>query len=120
MWLEGHTEPECVGEDEMTGSVESPEYLELPLCGVDPAGGSEEGGEEGDGLREYSCERRREDCSDTVTDALLPKQQGQTQEGERPCFSVFISLKKLFGGGGWRGVMMWLCINKLTFTPTFG
>ncbi|XP_014837942.1 PREDICTED: tumor necrosis factor receptor superfamily member 19 isoform X2 [Poecilia mexicana] len=81
MWLEGHAEPECEGADEMTGSVESPEYLELPLCGVDPAGGSEEGGEEGEGLREYSCERRGEDCSDTVTDALLPKQQGQTQEG---------------------------------------
>ncbi|XP_043975475.1 tumor necrosis factor receptor superfamily member 19-like isoform X3 [Gambusia affinis] len=84
MWLEGHTEPECVGEDEMTGSVGSPEYLELPLCGVDPAGGSEEGGEEREGLREYSCERRREDCSDTVTDALLPKQQGQTQEALCP------------------------------------
>lgn len=83
MWQEGHTEPECVGGDGMTGSVEPPEYAELPHCGVDPAEGSGEGGEEKEGLGGYSCERRRED---TVTDALLPKQQGQTQEGEQVFF----------------------------------
>ncbi|MEQ2205410.1 Tumor necrosis factor receptor superfamily member 19 [Xenoophorus captivus] len=81
MWLEGHTEPECVGDDGMTGSVEPPEYVELPYCRVNSAEGSEEGGEEGEGLREYSCGRRSEGCTDTVTDALLPKHQGQTQEG---------------------------------------
>lgn len=86
MWLEGHTKAGCVGDSVRTGSVELPEYFELPLRDVDPAEGGEEGGEEGEGLREHSCERRCEDCSDTMTDAHLPEERGKMQEGERARF----------------------------------
>ncbi|XP_036005584.1 tumor necrosis factor receptor superfamily member 19 isoform X1 [Fundulus heteroclitus] len=81
MWLAGHAEPECVGDHGMSGRVEPPGYVEHPHCGGDPVEGSEEGGEEGERLRELSKGRRSEECSDTLTDALLPEKQGKTQEG---------------------------------------
>ncbi|XP_035536153.1 tumor necrosis factor receptor superfamily member 19 [Morone saxatilis] len=74
MQLGGRPESVC---EEAAGMREPAECLGLPQCNAEPAGRLEVEEEEEDkeeGCRENSAERTRQSYSDTVTDALLPKQ----------------------------------------------
>ncbi|XP_008274145.1 tumor necrosis factor receptor superfamily member 19 isoform X2 [Stegastes partitus] len=87
MQLEGHPESVYEGAGGMRGSSEAAEYFRRSQCNAEPAERLEVEGEEeveedeGCRSKENSPEKSQQNCSETVTDALLPKQHALTQEG---------------------------------------
>ncbi|XP_076592065.1 tumor necrosis factor receptor superfamily member 19-like [Chaetodon auriga] len=86
--LGGRPESVCKEDGGTRAASEPAEGLGLPQCNAEPAGRpevveEEEDDEEEEGCRsrENSPERVRQSYSDTVTDALLPKQHSPGQEG---------------------------------------
>lgn len=83
MQLGGHPESVCKEAGGTRGSSEPAESFGLPQCNAEPAGrleaNEEDDQEEGEGCRsgENPPDRANQSYSDAVTDALLPKQEGE-------------------------------------------
>lgn len=85
MQLEGHPESVCEGAGGLRGGSEPAEDFGRSQRSAEPAERLEVEGEEEDeedeGSTENSPERSRGNCSEAVTEALLPKHHVLTQEG---------------------------------------
>lgn len=86
--LGGRPESACKEDGGMRAASEPAEGLAPPHCNAEPAGRPEVDEEEEDDEEEEGCrsrqnspERAGQSYSDTVTDALLPKQHSSSQEG---------------------------------------
>lgn len=87
--LGGRPESACKEDGGMRATSEPAEGLAPPHCNAEPAGRPEVDEEEEDDEEEEGCrsrqnspERAGQSYSDTVTDALIPKQHSSSQEGE--------------------------------------